>query len=189
MKVLIGCEYSGIVRDAFIKKGHQAVSCDLLPTESPGPHIVGDVLEAIKSRQWDFIGLHIPCTAMAVSGNRWYGRGQKWHHKRIEAVEWTLEVWRAVKDHARAGYLENPVSVIFSHIKEPVQYIQPWQFGHGEQKNTGLALYNLNKLEPTNIVEGREQKIWKMPPSKDRAKQRSKTYPGVADAFAEQWSF
>lgn len=187
--MLIACEESQEVTKAFRVKGYEAYSCDILPCSGGHPewHFQMDVLDAVLSQQWDFIGLHIPCTAMAVSGNRWYGVGMPRHRERLEAVKWSIKVWSAVKKQAKKAYMENPVSVLFSHITDPVQYIQPWQFGHGETKKTGLALYNLQKLYPSNIVDGRKQRIWKMPPSKQRAKLRSKTYPGIAKAMAAQW--
>jgi hypothetical protein len=125
---------------------------------------------------------------MAVSGNRWYGQGMPMHHKRVEAVSWTVSLWNYAKSRAPMVALENPISVIFQHLDcDHLQYIQPWQFGHGETKKTGLALHNLPPLVPTNIVDGREQRIWKMPPGPGRAKLRSKTYTGIAEAMAEQW--
>ena len=189
MKVLIACEESQAVCIAFRNRGHEAYSCDIQECSGGHPewHIQQDVLEAVLSQQWDFIGLHIPCTAMAVSGNRWYGKGMPRHNERIQAIEWSIKVWTVVKKQSKKAYMENPVSVLFSHVKEPIQYIQPWQFGHGETKKTGLALHNLPLLKPTNIVNGREQRIWKMPPSAERAKLRSKTYPGISEAFADQW--
>lgn len=185
-RVLIACEYSGRVRDAFIARGHDAISCDLLPTDAPGPHIQGDCVPVIQSREWDLIIMHPPCTAMAVSGNRWYGRGMTRHSERIAAIEWTRALWETAKRHAESVVMENPVSVLFSGM-DNVQYIQPWQFGHGETKKTGLALHNVAPLVPTNVVSGREQRIWKLPPSADRWKIRSETYPGIAEAMAEQW--
>lgn len=184
MKVLVACEYSGVVRDAFIAKGHDAISCDLLPTDKPGPHIQGDCIEAIKSRQWDLIIMHPPCTALAVSGNRWYGRGMPKHDERLKAIRWTVRLFETAKDYADRVAMENPVGVL---PMPPAQYIHPWQFGHGETKKTGLWLWNLLPLEPTNIVEGREQRIWKLPPSAERWKIRSTTFQGIADAMAEQW--
>lgn len=184
---LIGCECSGVVRDALRAKGIAAWSCDLKPCEKNSPyHIQGDVIEAIASRHWTLIGLHPDCTKMAVSGNRWYGRGMPRHQERLDAVAWTVELWEMVKRNAKYAYLENPVSVIFKAI-DAGQYIQPWMFGHGETKKTGLALYNLPKLQPTNVVEGREQRIWKMPPSENRKTERSRTYLGIGEAIADQW--
>ena|SRR5690554_2770736 len=186
MNVLVACEYSGKVRDAFIRKGHDAISCDLLPTDVPGPHIQGDCVEAIKSRQWDLIIMHPPCTALAVSGNRWYGRGMPKHQERLDSIRWTVSLFETAQDYAGKVAMENPVGVL---PMKPTQYIQPWQFGHGETKKTGLWLHNLPPLEPTNIVEGREQRIWKLPPSADRWKIRSETFQGIADGMADQWNF
>jgi hypothetical protein len=184
VNVLVACEYSGTVRDAFIAAGHDAISCDLLPTDAPGPHIQGDCLEAIRSRHWDLIIMHPPCTALAVSGNRWYGRGMPRHNERQESIQWTLALFGLAKQHADSVCMENPVGVL------PIpaaQYIQPWQFGHGETKKTGLWLHNLPPLVPTCVVEGREQRIWKLPPSADRWKIRSTTFAGIAVAMAQQW--
>lgn len=187
MRVFIGCEYSGVVRDAFAALGHTAVSCDILPTESDGNHIQGDVMEALKvSRRWDLIILHPPCTAMCLSGNRWYGKDKPRHNERLGAIEWTKELWELAKTKGDRVVLENPTGVIWKYIGKP-QYIQPWMFGHGETKRTGLLLHNVPELQPTNIVEGREQRIWKLPPSEDRGKIRSRTYEGIGRAMAEQW--
>lgn len=183
MRVLVGCEYSGKVRDAFIKAGHDAVSCDLLDTDVQGPHIKGDVMDAI-SQAWDLIIMHPPCTALAVSGNRWYGKDMQKHHERLKAIQWTVALWNHAKANARMVCMENPVGVL---PMPPTQYIQPWQFGHGETKKTGLWLHNLPPLTATNIVDGREQRIWNLPPTKDRWKIRSETYQGIADAMAQQW--
>lgn len=183
VKVLVACEYSGKVRDAFLRAGHDAISCDLLPTDVPGPHYQGDVFN-LFDQLWDLIIMHPPCTALAVSGNRWYGRGMPMHSKRLEAIEWTMNMWRTACEVSPRVCMENPVGVL---PIPPTQYIQPWQFGHGETKKTGLWLYGLPPLEPTNIVEGREQRIWKLPPSADRWKIRSETYAGIAEAFASQW--
>ena len=185
MKALIACEYSGVVRDAFLAKGHDAISCDLLPTDAPGPHIIGDCVPVIERGGWDLIIMHPPCTALAVSGNRWYGAGMPNHHERVESIQWTVKLWRKAMANAKAVCMENPVGVL---PMKPTQYIQPWQFGHGETKKTGLWLHNLPPLEPTNIVEGREQRIWKLPPSADRWKIRSTTFAGIAEAMASQWS-
>ena len=183
MKILIACEFSGIVRDAFIKKGHDAVSCDLLPTETPGPHIQGNVLEVINNG-WDMMIAHPPCTDIAVSGAKhfWYkikdGRQQK-------SVDFFMMLVNAPIDKI---CIENPVGIMSTKYRKPDQYIQPWQFGHGETKKTCLWLKNLPELKAINIVEGRENRIWKMPPSKDRGKLRSITYKGIATAMATQWS-
>jgi site-specific DNA-cytosine methylase len=180
MKVLIACEYSGVVRDAFIKQGHDAISCDLLPTEQPGPHYEGDVLDILND-DWDLMIAHPPCTHLAVSGARWFKDKQEEQKEALDFVRVLLDA--PIKHIA----LENPVSIISSKIRKPDQIIQPWQFGHGETKKTCLWLKNLPPLKPTKIVEGREQRIWKMPPSKDRWKLRSITYQGIADAMANQW--
>lgn len=185
MKVLIGCESSGVVREAFRKLGHDAWSNDILEADDGSPyHIQGDVKLAVQSKDWDLIILHPPCTALAVSGNRWYGVGMPKHNERLESIEWTLDLFSLAKSICPRVALENPVGVL--PIK-PTQYIQPWQFGHGETKKTGLWLEGLAPLESTDIVEGREQRIWKLPPSADRWKIRSKTYQGIADAMAAQW--
>ena len=180
MRVLIACEFSGTVRNAFIAKGHNAVSCDLLPTEKPGPHIQGDVL-AVLEDGWDLMIAHPPCTHLAVSGARWF------KDKQVEQA-WALEFVDALfTAPIERIALENPISIISSRIRKPDQIIQPWQFGHGETKATCLWLKNLPKLTPTNIVEGREAKIHRMPPSANRWKLRSMTYQGIADAMADQW--
>ena len=180
MKVLIACEYSGRVRDAFLALGHDATSCDLLPTDSPGPHYQGDVRK-ILGDGWDLMIAHPPCTHLAVSGARWF------KDKAAEQAE-SLEFVRVLLDAPIDRIaLENPVSIISSAIRKPDQIIQPWQFGHGETKATCLWLKNLPLLIPTNIVEGREARIHKMPPSADRWKKRSETYAGIAKAMAEQW--
>ena len=186
MNVLLGCEYSGKVREAFRKMGHDVTSCDLLPSDDNSPnHIQGDVIDVIKSRRWDLIIIHPPCTALAVSGNRWYGRGMPKHQERIDSIEWTMALWEEAKKYAPMVAMENPVGVL---PMKASQYIQPWQFGHGETKKTGLWLHNLPDLVPTDVVEGREQRIWKLPPSADRWKIRSETYQGIADALAAQYS-
>jgi len=180
VNVLIACEYSGTVRDAFIRRGHDAVSCDLLPTESPGPHYQGDVREIINEN-WDMMIAHPPCTHLAVSGARWFKEKQREQIEALDFVRFLLDA--PIKFIA----LENPVSVISSKIKKPDQIIQPWMFGHGETKATCLWLKNLQLLKPTKVVSGRENKIHKMPPSADRWKKRSLTYQGIAEAMAEQW--
>ena len=192
MKILIGCEESQAVCLAFRELGHEAFSCDLQECSGGHPewHIQGDVADAIENAgPWDLIGLHLPCTAVAVSGNRWYGNKMPMAHKRVQAVEWMVSVWELAKKHCQKVYLENPVGVLsrMSDAFPKPQYIQPWQFGHGETKKTGLWLRGLKELHPTDIVDGREKRIWKMPPSEDRGKLRSKTYPGIARAMAEQW--
>jgi hypothetical protein len=185
--ILIGCEESQTICGAFRRAGFNAFSCDLEPTRgNPKWHFQKNILEIIPEQQWDLIILHPDCTAMAVSGNRWYGKNMPLHHKRIEAIKWTVRLWKLAKKYSPRVALENPVSVLFKHLTN-VQYIQPWQFGHGETKKTGFALWNLPKLQPTNIVSGRDQKVWKMAPSPTRKRDRSKTYQGIADAIVDQW--
>lgn len=191
MKVLIGCEESQVVCKAFRERGHEAYSCDILKCSGGHTewHLHGDITGALEIVKWDLIGLHLPCTKVAVSGNRWYGKGMKNHYERIESVRWMESIYRKACAICEKVYLENPVGVINKYgtcFPKP-QYIQPWQFGHGETKKTGLWLHGLPNLKPTNLVPGREQRIWKMAPSKNRAKLRSKTYEGIASAMAEQW--
>lgn len=180
--VLVACEYSGRVRDAFAARGWEAWSCDLLPSETPGNHYQGNV-EDIICDDFDLMICHPPCTHLAVSGARYFAE------KRASGVQQAaLDFVRMLLD-APIKYiaLENPVSIISTEIKKPTQYIQPWEFGHGETKKTGLWLKNLPALKATNIVEGREAKILAMSPSPDRWKERSRTYQGIANAMAEQW--
>lgn len=180
MRVLIACEYSGTVRDAFRMLGHDAMSCDLLPTDVEGPHYQGDVFDVIDDG-WDLMIAHPPCTHLAVSGARWFKDKQQ---EQAEALEFVRRLLDAPIERI---CLENPVSVISSRIRKPDQCIQPWMFGHGETKKTCLWLKNLDKLVPTDVVDGRDQRIWKLPPTADRWKIRSKTYQGIADAMANQW--
>ncbi len=180
MKVLVACEFSGVVRDAFITAGHEAISCDLLPTEAPGPHVMGDVRELLDN-SFDLMIAHPPCTYLCSSGARWWAGRQREQHEALAFVQKLLAA--PIKKIA----LENPVGCISTHIRPPNQYVQPWQFGHGETKKTGLWLKNLPLLEPTKIVTGRENRVHKMPPSDTRSKQRSITYLGIAQAMAEQW--
>ena len=181
MNILVACEYSGIVRSAFVALGHNAWSCDLLPTEISGQHYQGDVRDLLKE-QWDLMIAHPPCTHLAVSGARYFYRKQA---EQAEALEFVRLLMNAPIEHIA---IENPISVISSRIRKPDQIIQPWQFGHGETKATCLWLKNLPKLQPSNIVEGREQRIHKMPPSPERWKERSRTFQGIANAMAAQWS-
>jgi site-specific DNA-cytosine methylase len=181
VRILIACEYSGTVRDAFINAGHDAVSCDLLPTEVPGPHYQGDVTNILNDG-FDMMVAHPPCTHLAVSGARWF-------KDKVQQQQEALDFVRLLMNAPIPRIaIENPVSVISSRIRKPDQIIQPWQFGHGETKATCLWLKGLPKLTPTNIVEGREARIHKMPPSPDRWKERSRTYAGIAAAMAQQWS-
>ena len=175
-------EYSGRVRDAFIAKGHDAWSCDLLPTDEPGPHFQCDVADILYN-DWDLMIAHPPCTHLAVSGARHFA-AKKASGVQDEALDFVRMLLNA---NIPKIALENPISIISSRIRKPDQIIQPWQFGHGETKATCLWLKNLPKLVPTNIVEGRSDRIHKMPPSPDRWKLRSTTYQGIADAMAAQW--
>ena len=177
----MACEYSGRVRDAFIRNGCDAISCDLLPTDQPGPHYQGDVFDIINDG-WDLMVAHPPCTHLAVSGARWF------HKKRQEQEEALDFVRRLMSAPIEQIALENPVSVISSLIRKPDQIIHPWMFGHGETKATCLWLKNLPPLIPTDVVAGRENKVHRMPPSEHRWKLRSLTYQGIADAMGNQWS-
>lgn len=181
MNVLIGCEFSGVVREAFISRGHNAVSCDLLSSEIPGPHHVGDVLDFARSRRWDLGIFFPPCTHLAVSGARWFASKR---NEQVEALRFVAEI--LALDIPRIA-LENPVSVISSHIRKPDQIVQPWWFGHGETKATCLWLKGLPLLAPTEIVGGRVARVHLSPPSPDRWKERSRTLPGFANAMADQW--
>ncbi len=180
MRVLIACEFSGTVREAFAILGHDALSCDLLPTEIPGKHYQGDIFDIIDDG-WDLMIAHPPCTHLAVSGARWFNEKQELQKEALEFVQ------RLMDANISKIAIENPISVISSKIRKPDQIIQPWQYGHGETKSTCLWLKNLPKLQPTNIVEGREARIHKLPPSKNRWKERSRTFAGIAKAMAEQW--
>jgi hypothetical protein len=180
MKVLIACEYSGRVRDAFIARGHDAMSCDLLPTDVPGPHYQGDVRDVINDG-WDLMIAHPPCTHLAVSGARWF------KDKQAEQAEALAFVRLLLDAPVHRIALENPISVISSRIRKPDQIIQPWQFGHGETKATCLWLKNLPPLKATDVVSGREARVHRMSPGPDRWKERSRTYVGIADAMADQW--
>lgn len=180
MRVLIACEFSGIVRDAFIAQGHNAMSCDILPSERPGPHYQGDVRDMLGDG-WHLMVAHPPCTHLAVSGARW------WREKRREQDEALAFVRTLMVCGIPRIAVENPVSLISSRLCRPSQIIQPWQFGHGELKTTCLWLKNLPPLLPTCIAQGNEQRIWRMPPGPRRGLERSRTYPGIAEAMASQW--
>jgi hypothetical protein len=180
MKVLVACEYSGVVRDAFAAKGHYAMSCDLLPSETAGPHYQGDIRDVLFNT-WDLMIAHPPCTHLSVSGARWF-------KDKLPEQEAALRFVQSLKCAPIPKIaIENPISIISSKIRRPDQIIQPWQFGHGEIKATCLWLKGLPKLVPTNIVSGREAKVHRMAPGPNRARDRSKTYPGIADAMADQW--
>lgn len=178
--VLVACEFSGVVRDAFTRKGHNAVSIDLEPTLTEGQHIQGDVLGYLK-HGWDLMIAHPPCTYLSLSGNRWYSKETDLIQK---AIDFILQLYNA--DIPQVA-VENPVGRISTLWRKPDQYVQPWMFGHGETKKTGLWLKNLPLLMATDVVEGRKNVVWKMADSKGRAKRRSITYQGIADAMAAQW--
>lgn len=181
MRVLVACEFSGVVRRAFAARGHDAWSCDLLPAEDGSTHhYQNDALELL-SEGWDMMIAHPPCTHLAVSGSRWFDS------KRVEQAAAIDFVRRLLDAPIPKIALENPVSVISSKIRPPDQIIHPWQFGHGECKTTCLWLKGLPPLKPTNIVEGREERIHRMPPGPNRWKERSRTFAGIAEAMADQW--
>jgi len=183
LRVIIKCEYSGVVRRAFRALGHDAWSCDLLESEDNSPHhIVGDCLE-IADEGWDLGIFHPPCTHLAVSGARHFAAKQA-SGVQQEALEFVQKLMETKIPH---WALENPVSIISTRIRKPNQVIQPWMFGHGETKATCLWLKGLPKLAPTNIVAGRADRIHKMPPGPNRWKERSRTYEGIAQAMADQW--
>lgn len=202
MKILIACEYSGRVRDAFIARGHAAMSCDLLPTDAPGPHYQGDVFDIINDG-WDLMVAHPPCTYLSVSGMHWTTRGLRDPQLTEDALAFVQRLMDAPVERIA---VENPISVISSRIRKPDQIISPYQFGHDASKKTCLWLKNLPLLTATQIVEprivitpsGKPAKRWgnqcdnygqdKLPPSADRWKLRSATYQGIADAMAAQWS-
>lgn len=190
MNILIACEFSGIVRDAFIARGHSAISVDLLPSESPnGTHIQGTVESAIYAQRialgdgWtaDAMIAFPPCTHLAVSGARWFKDKREEQAKAVEFVRMLMDA------PFQFIAIENPIGILSSKIRKPDQIIQPWQFGHGETKATCLWLKNLPKLVPTNIVEGRHARVHRVSPGPDRWKERSRTLPGIAAAMAEQW--
>ena len=185
MKILVGCEESQVIAKAFRASGHEAYSCDLYPCSGGHPewHIQKDVIEVMGHGTWDMGICHPPCTDLAVSGARWFkekiadGRQQRGIDFFMEFVKWKCP----------KKTIENPIGIMSRIYRKPDQIIQPWQFGHGETKATCLWLFGLPKLEPTNIVSGREARIHKMPPGPERSKLRSKTFPGIAAAMAEQW--
>lgn len=186
MKILIACEYSGVVRDAFLVNGHDVLSCDLLPTESRGPHHQGDVRTLFKEK-WDMMIAFPPCTHLAVSGARWFKDKQK---EQKEAIEFFMAMVNAPIERIA---IENPIGIMSTKYRKPDQIIQPWQFGEDASKATCLWLKNLPLLIPTNIILKERYKNQtpsgqnNLPPSHDRWKKRSKTYLGIADAMADQW--
>ena len=192
---MVGCEYSNTISQAFRGRGHEVWSCDLEPSEGPKEwHLQVDIFEALDScRGLDLIILNPPCTHMSVSGNRWYSGTDE----RATAIDWTVGLWNRARERAYRVVMENPVSVLWKHLGGVTQYIHPWEYGHEETKKTGLKLHNLPKLKPTNIVgpppptgspdrKGWER-VWRMPPSIDRPKERSRFLVGWGEAMAEQW--
>lgn len=177
----MGCEFSGVVRDAFIAAGHDAMSCDLLASERAGPHHQGDVLDLLKGEQFDLLIAHPPCTYLAVSGARWFKDRRA---EQDEAIGFVASLMEA--DVPRIA-IENPVSVISTRLCKPTQIVQPWWFGHPETKATCLWLKGLPRLVATNVVEGREARVHRASPGPDRWKERSRTLTGVAAAMASQW--
>ena len=182
MRVLVACEYSGTVRDAFIAQGHDAMSCDLLPTDAPGPHYQGDVRDVLDY-PWDAMIAFPPCTDLTVSGARWFPE-KKVTGRQQASVSFFMSLAKA---DVPMIAIENPVGIMSSLWRKPDQVIQPWQFGHGETKATCLWLKNLPTLKPTQIVEGRENRVHRVPPGPDRWKERSRTFTGIAEAMASQW--
>lgn len=180
MKVAVLCEFSGVVRDAFIRRGCKAISCDVRSTGSPGPHIQG-YCQHYDWSKYDLVICHPPCTHLAVSGSRWFAKKKRQQEASLRFVKYLLNL------PVERLCLENPISVISTRIRKPDQIIQPWMFGHGETKATCLWLSNLPLLQPTRIVEGRFPAIHLEPPSEYRELIRSRTYKGIAEAMAEQW--
>lgn len=181
MRVLVACEFSGIVCEEFRKKGHNAFSSDLLPSEkNPNHHLLGDSRLLLKDG-WDLLIAFVPCTRLCVSGAKWF---EKYMNEQEQAVGFFMRFANALIPKIA---IENPIGIMNRWYRKPDQIIQPWQFGHGETKATCLWLKGLPLLTPTNIVSGREARIHKMPPHPDRWKERSRTYPGIAKAMAEQW--
>jgi len=201
LKVLIACEYSGVVRDAFLMLGHDAISCDLLPTDVEGPHHQGDVIEYLnifEDGYFDLIIAHPECTKLCVSGNAHYGEGQAKYDQRLASVKWTMAFWELAKRKAERVAFENPVGVLHRLGGMPkANYVHPYQFGHLEQKKTGLHLHNLPPLVATNDVyqemldlpKNIRERLFYLPPSENRWKIRSTTYTGIANAMASQWNF
>ena len=197
MRVLVGCEENGKVRDAFAALGHDAWSCDLLPTRRPGQHLKMDIYHAlIKHGPWDIVILHPLCKCSTVAGNGTYGRGKPKHREGLDAIEWTVGLWNLGKSVARIGAgLENPIGVLPKKRMGKPTYIHPWQFGHPEQKKTCLWLDRLPPLVETNNVYDymmtlppkERERVWRMPPGPDRERLRSETFDGWAEAMADQW--
>lgn len=184
-RILVACEFSGTVRDAFAAKGWDAWSCDWLPSETGGQYFQCDIREVFDLNwEWDLLIAFPPCTDLCVSGARWFKQKRE-SGEQQKSIDFFMSLVNAPVERIA---IENPVGIMSTRYRKPDQVIQPWQHGHGEQKATCLWLKNLPLLKPSNIVEGREQRIWKMAPGPDRAKERSRTFTGIAVAMAEQWS-
>ena len=198
MRVLIGCEESGVVRRAFRQRGHEAWSCDILPARDGETcfHIRGDIKEVLKSSgEWDLIILHPSCRTLTIAGNSTYGEGMPKHHERLLEIDWTVDLWCLALTYGKRVALENPISVIWQYLGAPYQYVQPYHFGHPEQKKTGFARHNLPPLRATADVKRiasllpnllRERSHF-MPPSSTRSRDRSESFLGIANALADQW--
>ncbi len=185
MRVIVGCEFSQIVTMAFRKKGHDAFSCDLLPTEgNPQLHFQEDVLKVLESEKFDLGIFHPPCTHLAVSGARWFAE-KRADGRQQQGIDFFMRLVHAPIEKIA---IENPIGIMSTIYRRPDQILQPFWFGHGETKATCLWIKGLPKLQPTNIVSGREARVHRMPPSPDRWKNRSRTYKGIAEAMATQWS-
>jgi len=184
-KILIACEESQAVCIAFRERGFEAYSCDIIECSGGHPewHIQEDVMNVIEREHWDAMIAFPPCTHLAVSGARWF-KEKRANGSQQEAIDFFLKLTRT---NIKRWVIENPIGIMSSIFRKPDQIIQPWMFGHGETKATCLWMGNLPKLIPSNVVDGREGRVWKMPPSTDRARLRSKTYPGIASAMADQW--
>tara|TARA_R100000963_G_scaffold24201_1_gene16641 strand:- start:517 stop:1122 length:606 start_codon:yes stop_codon:yes gene_type:complete len=191
MDILIACEYSGTVRDAFRRRGHNAVSCDLLPSDSDGPHITGDVFDLLLDRKWDMMIAFPPCTHLAVSGARWFPE-KRADGRQQEGIDFFMAMMNAPIDRIA---VENPIGIMSTQYRRPDQIVQPWMFGHEEQKSTCLWLKNLPILDATDNVhedmmalpKNKRERLHYLPPSEDRWKMRSKTFQGIAEAMADQW--
>lgn len=190
MRVLVACEFSGTVRDAFTRAGHEAMSCDLLPPETRGVHFQGDVLELLRHERFDLIIAHPPCTYLTNSGVRWMYDTERYPNRWQDMVEGAVFFRAMLEAPAPLIAVENPIMHKWAAKivgRRQDQVVQPWQFGHGETKGVGLWLKGLPPLIPTNIVEGREARVHKMSPGPDRWKERSRFFRGIADAMAAQW--
>ena len=194
--VLVGCEFSGVVTAAFLRQGVTAMSCDLLPTDGGVPHYQGNVEDLLIPGIWDLIIMHPDCTAVCNAGNRHYGEGKPMHHKRLESAEWIGNLWRQCKKVCKRVCFENPAGVLPALANLPTpQFVQPYMFGHREQKRTGLYLHGLSRLKPTKIVyeemmrlpRRHREAVFYMGPSADRWKLRATTYWGIGDAMSRQW--